>query len=158
MIRLIIIWNLVVTACLAVVLMSNRQGNLSKTQLQAGVPQPQPDVLRVRRVEIVDQQGRLTAVLGQQSELSTGGLSLLDSAGRKVVVLALNDRGYGTLYFGSKQMDGKVSVGYFAGGDQAVPLSEEDPLGGWGIRVIKPEQGSQVFGVQGDGQPIPTSR
>jgi hypothetical protein len=159
MIRLVLIWNAVLTVLLAVLLLNNRHDRLDKTPLQAGVPQT--DVLRARRVEIVDHEGRLTAVLGRGSGSAApaAGLTLFDPSGREAVVLALNDRGYGTLYFASKQNLGKVSVGYFTGSDQVAPLSEEDPGGGWGVRVLRPGlEAPQVFGVQGDGRPIPTSR
>lgn len=156
MIRLLITWNIVITTLLAVLLLSNRHVGSTKTPLQTGVTQP--DVLRVRRVEIVDQQGRLTMVLGQQSERGRKGLFLLDPDGREAVELGLNDRGYGTLYFQSKQMDAKVSVGYFTENDEVVPLSQEDPGGAWGIRVLRPNlKVPQVFGVQVDDRPIPTS-
>ena len=154
--RLIVVWNVVITILLAVLLVSNRHDHLSKTQPQVGVSQT--DILRVRRVEVVDQQGRLTAILGQVSEHSAGGLSLFHPDGRKAVALELNDRGYGTLYLGSKQTESKVLVGYFSGSDTDVPLSEEDPRGGWGMLVRRPNLNApQVFGVQTDGRPIPTS-
>jgi hypothetical protein len=156
MIRLVLLWNAVLTVLVAVLLVSNRHGRLEKT-LQAS--SPEASVLRARRVEIVDQKGRVTAELGEISDNSgIAGLSLLDSHGRKAVTLALDNRGYGMLYFQSKHTEAKVTVGYFTGNDEAVPLSEEDPEGMWGIRVLRPGfEAPQVFGVQGDGRPIPTS-
>lgn len=158
MIRFVVIWNLIVTSLLAFLLLSG-YGISKKMPLQTGAPQA--DVLRARRVEVVDRNGRLTAVLGESKDgyAPAEGLTLLDPGGRQAVVLALNDRGYGTLYFSSKQNLGKVSVGYFTGNDEVVPLTKEDPEGGWGIRVrrlgLEPPQ---IFGVQANGRPIPTSK
>ena len=158
MIRLLVVWNIVIMALLAVLLVSNHHDGATKTPLQAGVPQP--DVLRVRRIELVDHEGRLTAQLGESSNgfAPAEGLTLFDSNGRQAVILALNNRGYGTLSFASKQNLGKVQVGYSTGSDQVTPLSQEDPLGGWGILVRRPNlEPPQAFGVQVDGRAIPTS-
>lgn len=156
MIRLIVIWNVVMTVGLAVLLVGNHHGESSRTQLQAGVSQP--DVLRVRRIEIVDKEGRLTAVLGEDPQGIKGGLSLFDANGRRAVMLGISDRGFGGLYFQAKHTEAKVTVGYFTENDEVVPLSKEDPEGMWGIRVLRPNLAApQVFGVQMDGRPIPTS-
>jgi hypothetical protein len=159
MIRLVLIWNVVLTVLLVVLLVTNRHDRSAKPPLQAGVPQA--DVLRARRVEIVDREGRLTAMLGEGSDgyVPAEGLTLFDSLGRKAVILTLDNRGYGMLYFQGKNTMGKVTVGYFTGNDEVVPPSKEDPGGMWGIRVLRPNsEAPQVFGVQGDGRPIPTSR
>ncbi|SEB97258.1 hypothetical protein [Terriglobus roseus] len=156
MIRLVLLWNAVLTVLVVVLLVGNRHDRSAKPPLQASVPQA--DVLRARRVEVVDHEGHVTAEFGETLDGSAAGLSLFDPNGRRAVTLALNDRGYGTLFFHAKKRSGNVAVGYFTGSDQVAPLSEEDPLGGWGILVQRPAfEAPQVFGVQIDGRPIPTS-
>ena len=156
MIRILVIWNILITALLTSLLVSNRNGGLNKPPLQTGVAQA--DLVRARRIEVVDEEGRLTAVLGHDTQGLTGGLSLFDPNGRSAVKLGLNDRGYGALYFQAKHTDAKVTVGYFTGNDEAVPLSEEDPEGMWGIRVLRTGfKPPQIFGTVGDDRPISTS-
>ena len=159
MIRLILIWNAVLTVLFTILLVGYLHDRLHKTPIQAS--STQADVIRVRRIELVDRDGRLTAVLGKGPDnyFPASGLTLLDPNGRKAVMLGLNNRGYGTFFFDSKRKSGAVEIGYFTGSDQVAPLSEEDPGAGWGIRVQRPGfEAPQVFGVQGDGRPIPTSR
>ena len=156
MIRLILIWNALLTVLIAMLLVVHLHDRLHKVPIQAS--STQADVIRVRRVEVVDQEGRVTAELGETLDGSAAGLSLFDANGRRAVTLALNDRGYGALYFQSRQSYAKVSVGYFSGSDQKPPPLEEDPGGIWGIRVSRPNlEPPQVFGVLDDGRPIPTS-
>lgn len=156
--RFVVIWNVMVTSLLAILLLSHLHDRLHKTPTQAS--STQADVIRVRRVDVVDHDGHLTAVLGE----GTDGYA---SEGRAYPARCnwtegshsrLDGRGYGNLWFASKRYPGQVSVGYFRGGDQGVPLSEEDPRGAWGIRVSKNSaDSSQVFGVQVAGRPIPAS-
>ena len=160
MIRFIVVWNVVLTVLVVFLLVGNRHDRLAKLPLQAGVQQS--EVLRARRVELRDREGHLTAVLNggpDEGDIFSGvGLTLLDPHGREAVSLGLTERGYGNLHFASSRQSAKVSVGYFSGADQVAPLSEVDPGGIWGIRVLRPNSETpQVFGVLDSGPALPTS-
>lgn len=149
MIRVLAIWNIVVTVIL-IGLLTSRSG------VDAGVKAAEnAQVVRANRLEIIDQNGKTRAILGVDSPNSAPKLSLYSSEGREAAFISLNSKGYGTMYFQDKKTEGKVSVGYLWGSDTPTPPDREDPLSSWGIRV-RGNNGAQTnFGFLSNGQPIP---
>src|ERR1700709_2197538 len=77
------------------------------------------DVGRFRKVELVDSHNvvrarlDLTIVAGREvPQLSIGG-----PESRPAIVLMTNEKDEGTLFFSSRDREGKVSVGYLLGSD-----------------------------------------
>jgi hypothetical protein len=94
-------------------------------------------VVQTRTVELVDDQHRVRGTIGL---VKTAGqdepqIVLRDGHGNIAVLLSINKRGEGTLYFNSKDREGKVGLGYLWGSDTP-PTSGEDPLAAWGLRVL----------------------
>jgi hypothetical protein len=113
-----------------------------------------PEVVRTKRLEIVDRSGKVRAVAGTEENASANPkIILYDEAAREAAILTLNSKGLGTLYFQSKETEGKVAVGYLWGSD-TVPTSESDPLGSWGIRVLGPNGQQNGFGLTIGGRPL----
>jgi hypothetical protein len=77
---------------------------------------------------------------------------LRDDQGLDAVVLHLNPRGEGTLYFNSSRIrEGVVSLGYLQFDDSTAP---EDPLGGWGLKVQDSETNITSMGLKNSGKPL----
>ena len=91
------------------------------------------EVVRARRLEIMDSAGKLRAVLDSDREAEPE-LVLLDKQGHKALLMTTNNLGYATVYFQSQSTEGKVSVGYLWGSDSIEP-GVEDPLARWGVRL-----------------------
>ena len=128
MIRTVVICNAVLTVILAITVVF-----LTSTHPRE---RRNADVLRAKRVELVDNSGRVRASLGMTDRSDqTPALSLFDQNGREAVFLSVNERGYATMFFQSRQTEGKVALGYLTGSDVVIPAGEDDPLGAWGIRV-----------------------
>ena len=101
-------------------------------------------VLRVHRLELTDDNGKVRAVVGMQKGASEPEVTLLDEQGRLAATLRADKRGQATLYFSDPNdrnggtnggIEGRVSVGYLWGSDCCYKPGEYDPLGSWGIRV-----------------------
>jgi hypothetical protein len=152
MIRVLAVWNIVLTVILVVVLTSRFDVS---TKVRAA---ENAQVVRASRLEIVDQSGKTRAVLGVDGTNSGPKLSLYNNDGREAAFLMVNSQGYGTMYFQDKKTEGKVSVGYLWGSDTATPSDIEDPLSSWGIRVRGLNGAQTSFGLLNDGHPIPQSR
>ncbi|HEX7158452.1 MAG TPA: hypothetical protein VF214_05545 [Edaphobacter sp.] len=152
MIRVLAIWNIIVTTILLGVLISKSRVE-SGTRAAEAVP-----VVRANRVEIVDQNGKMRAVLGIDNSDSVPKLALYNTEGREAAFLTLNSNGYGTMYFQDKKTEGKVSVGYLWGSDTPTPSDIEDPLSSWGIRVRGINGVQTSFGLLNNDQPISQSK
>jgi hypothetical protein len=150
MIKVLAIWNIVLTAILIGVLTSKFSANSEVRAAETA------QVVRTNRLEIVDQNGKTRAVLGIDNPGSVPKLSLYSSEGREAAFLTLNSKGYGTMYFQDKKTEGKVSVGYLWGSDTPTPSDIEDPLSSWGIRVRALNGAQTSFGLLNDGQPTPS--
>lgn len=113
------------------------------------------DVVRAKKIELVDDAGRVRgefklvlASLGREEP----SLELLDDQGLQAVVLQLNHRGEGTLYFNSSRIrEGIVSLGYLQFDDMIGP---EDPMGGWGLKVQESETNITRMGLSNSGKPL----
>jgi hypothetical protein len=146
MIRFLAIWNIIITITLILVLKTVFDARASAASLESA------QIIRTTRLEILDKSGKVRAILAGDDEYSTPKFSLLNSDGRPAALIMVNQLGYGTLYFQSKDVEGKVSVGYQWGSD-SFPQNQEDPLASWGVRV-RGANGDVVtsFGVGNGGQ------
>lgn len=146
----LVVWNIGVTLALIVV--------LSLKLLPSGKVRAEgvPEVVRTNRLELVDQSGKMRAVLEiDAANSSNPKLVFYNDAGREAAFLTVNSKGYGTMYFQDKRTEGKVSVGYLWGSDTPTPPGEEDPLSSWGIRVRGINGVQTNFGLLSNGRPIP---
>jgi hypothetical protein len=105
-------------------------------------------VVQTGTIELVDDQHRVRGTIGL---VKTDGqevpqILLRDGHGNIAVLLSINERGEGTLYFNSKDKEGKVGLGYLWGSDTP-PASGEDPLGAWGLRVLGRDGRAVGFGI-----------
>lgn len=152
-IKLLIVWNAAVTIVLTAVLFilfSHR----SKVEHVSPT-----DVVRTSRLEIVDPNGKIKAVLGtEDGRSSSPKLILYNQEGREAAILTVNSNGYATMYFQDKRTDGKVSVGYLWGSDTLSSAETEDPLASWGIRVRGQNLRQTSFGLLNNGESIPQSK
>jgi hypothetical protein len=82
---------------------------------------------------------------------------LRDGHGNIAVLLNINERGEGTLYFNSKDREGKVGLGYLWGSDTP-PASGEDPLGAWGLRVMGRDGRTAAIGLGAGDVPFDATR
>jgi hypothetical protein len=142
-------WNIVVTLILVLLFAFNFR---SRSKVHA---EEAPQTIKTHRLEIVDDVGKIKAVLeADGTDRSGPKLVLFDSAGREAAILSVNSNGYGTMYFQDKRLQGKVSVGYLWGSDTPTPRNEDDPLSSWGIRIRGINGTQKSFGLLNDGQPI----
>jgi hypothetical protein len=112
------------------------------------------DVVRAKKIELVDDHGHVRGAfeLGEWDGKVVPSISLLDDQGAKAVLLQLNPRGEGTLYFSSSRVrEGIVSLGYLQSDDTDAP---EDPLGGWGLVVQDSETNRTSMGLKNSGKPF----
>lgn len=118
----------------------------------------QPDsstLIRAKSIELIDEKGNIRARLGvmkvdghEQPEVT-----LLGEDGHPSVLLSVNHRGEGTLYFNSPKTEGKVGVGYLWGSDVQFEKGE-DPLGLWGLRVLGRNGQRETVGIANNGKPV----
>jgi hypothetical protein len=122
------------------------------------VPRPvagSSDTIRGRQIELTDAKGRTRL---KMSAATIDGyerpeITMLGADGRPSVVLSVNQRGEGTLYFSSPEKEGKVALGYVWGSD-VQPKSLEDPLALWGLRVLGRNGQAQSIGIGNDGHSV----
>jgi len=144
------IWNISVTLALLLVL-TVKQSPFGKVRAEAF-----PEVIRTHRLELVDQNGKMKAVLETDAANSSNPkLVFYNDEGREATFLTINSKGYGTMYFQDKRTEGKVSVGYLWGSDTPTRPDEEDPLSSWGIRVRGINGVQTNFGLLSNGRVIP---
>lgn len=109
--------------------------------------------VRTRSIEIIDARGNSRAVVGT---MNIGGreepqITLLDPDGHPAVVLSVNAKSGGVLYFNSPDREANVAVGHLSGSDVASKLGP-DPLGIWGIKVIGRNGQAVALGIGNDGR------
>jgi hypothetical protein len=121
--------------------------------------QPAGDYLRAKRIEILDDQRRVRGVIGTTriDGREMPQVVFLDEKGRTSVLLRINERGEGTLYFSSKNTEGKVAIGYVSGSDVANSggsevTDEENSVGAWGVHVLGPDLKSLSLAYGNTGQ------
>lgn len=98
-------------------------------------------VLRVHRIEITDDAGRVRAIVGFSNGSQEPEVTLLTADQHPAASLRLDQRGQATMSFSDPNgvkghIDGRVQVGYLWGSDCCYKPGEYDPLGSWGTRVL----------------------
>ena len=146
MLKFLAVWNIIISIALILVFKTAFDARAAAASRESA------QVIRATRLEILDKTGKVRAILAGDDEYSTPKFSLLTSDGRPAALMMVNPLGYGTLYFQSKDVEGKVSVGYQWGSD-SLPQDQDDPLSSWGVRVRGPH-GDVVtsFGVRSGGE------
>jgi hypothetical protein len=113
---------------------------------QEALPAPEIGVLQAKGIQLIDDQHKVRGIIGfsQISGHQQPQILLRGEDGQTSILLTLDERGEGTLYFNSKDKEGKVGLGYLWGSD-TTSVGEEDFLGAWGLRVLG--QNGQTTGV-----------
>lgn len=113
------------------------------------------DIIRGRQIELTDAKGstRLKMSIRSIEGYEIPEITMLGADGRPSVLLSVNQRGEGTLYFSSSKKEGKVALGYIWGSDSPLDVSE-DPLGFWGVRVLGSNGQAESMGISNDGRSI----
>lgn len=122
---------------------------------------PQHDILRVKGIELVNNQGRVLGVF----ELADDGpgttrprLVLRDSNGRDSITMEVNTRGDGTLGFSSDRWnEGAVVLGHLQNADdgsESKSKQTEDKTGAWGLRVRSVDNRFTGVGFTNSGEQI----
>jgi hypothetical protein len=122
------------------------------------VPRPvagSSDIIRGRQIELTDAKGnaRIRIATTSVDGSERPEITMLGADGRPSVLLSVNQKGEGTLYFSSPEKEGKVALGYVWGSD-VQPKSSEDPLALWGLRVLGRNGQVQSVGIGNDGHSI----
>ena len=111
--------------------------------------------IRTRAIELIDEQGRVRATIGtvRVEGHEQPQVTLLAEDGRASVLLSVNSRGEGTLFFSSLEQEGKVALGYIWGSDSQ-PKNGQDPFGMWGVRVLGRNLQAEALGIGNDGRSV----
>jgi hypothetical protein len=120
-----------------------------------------PDVVRAKRVELIDAQGRIRGTF----ELAKAGgddvvpcLVMRDADGRDSIYLGLDLRGDGELAFPNDYWNGGALVlGHLQNvddGTQSRSKDVEDKSGAWGLRVGNKQNKFTGVGFMNSGRPI----
>ena len=116
-----------------------------------------PDVVRAKRVELIDTQGRIRGAF----ELAKDGvpdLVMRDADGRDSIYMGLDSRGDGGLGFANDYWNaGAVILGHLQNvddGTQSRSKDVEDKSGAWGLRVRSKENKFTGVGFMNSGRPI----
>lgn len=123
-----------------------------------------PDVVRAKRVELIDPNGRIRGAFELAPE--QGGdvypqLVMRDIDGRNSIEMSVRDQGYGALSFSNDHWnEGAVTLGYL-GMDTDVSMGKEKDqeraktLGRWGLLVRSPRSHAVTgIGFVNDGTPL----
>jgi hypothetical protein len=120
-----------------------------------------PDVVRAKRVELVDEQGRIRGVF----ELTKSGqdsvqprLVMRNADGSDSIEMGLDSRGDGALGFSNDYWnEGAVILGHLQNvddGTQSTTKAIEDKSGAWGLRVRSPKNKFTDVGFLNSGRPM----
>ncbi len=112
-------------------------------------------LIKVKKIELVDDHNNVRASIGlvDVSGTQQPQISLIREDGIPSVLLSVNERGEGTVYFNSPDMEGKVAVGYIWGSDVS-PINKQDPFGMWGLKVLGRDSQSEAIGIGNDGKMV----
>ena len=109
-------------------------------------------VVRTRRLEIVDDHNKARCTIDtiQVDGHEVPRLTFKDAVGRPIVILNINYNDEGTLFFNSRDKEGKIAIGYLSGSDvfsykSRSATTDGDPTGAWGINILG--TGKQTTGV-----------
>ncbi len=111
--------------------------------------------IRAERLEIVDQQGNTTFSVGEKRlGAYPSEMAFYDSTGRPAILVLVDKKGHGTMFFQSKQTEGKVAVGFLNGNDAATAPNEQQDAYGWGLQVRANDGHSLFSGLSSLDQPL----
>jgi hypothetical protein len=122
------------------------------------IPRPvegNSEVIRAKTIELTDAKGNVRVKITAKN---TNGdenpeIVMLGADGQPSVLLTTNKKGEGTLYFSTREKEGRVALGYVWGSD--VPEKNGyDPLAFWGMRVLGQHGQSEALGIGVDGRSI----
>ena len=123
--------------------------------------QPGGSRLQATGIDIVDGRHRVrcTIVMVEGPGVQVPQIVLRDEKGQDSATLTLNERGEGTLFFSSQDLEGKVGIGYLSGtdvvtGSGAEITDEKNSNGSWGVRVLGQGPHSTGLGFRNDGTVI----
>jgi hypothetical protein len=120
-----------------------------------------PDVIRTKRVELIDAQGRIRGTF----ELAKDGrdgvvprLVMRDADGRDSIEMGVDGRGDGGLAFANDYWnEGAIILGHLQNvddGTESKSKDVEDKSGAWGLRVRSKENKFTGVGFFNSGRPI----
>jgi hypothetical protein len=111
------------------------------------------DVLRVKRIELVDAKGRVGGILELESNRPgepTTRLTLRGPNGRDSIVMNVNSKGDGTISFSNPFWnEGAVTLGHLLNSDDGA-----DKNGAWGLRIRSADGRYTGIGFFDSGAPI----
>jgi hypothetical protein len=120
-----------------------------------------PEVLRAKRVELIDEQGRIrgTFELADQGHYGvTPRLIMRDADGRDSIYMGLDVRGDGGLAFANDYWNGAAMVlGHLQNvddGTESKSKDVEDKSGAWGLQVRSKQNKFTGVGFMNSGRPI----
>ncbi len=126
-----------------------------------------PDVVRAKRVELIDASGRIRGAF-QLTPTQEGdvvpGLVMSDADGREAIMMGVSRQGFGTLAFSSDHWnEGAVALGYLGKGDDVWEGEEKErekakERGIWGLEVKSPKGQYTMVGYKSDGMLLEPNR
>ncbi len=126
-----------------------------------------PDVVRAKRIELIDASGRIRGAF-QLTPTQEGdvvpGLVMSDADGRQAIMMGVSRQGFGTLAFSSDHWNaGAVALGYLGTGDDVWEGEEKErekakERGIWGLEVRSPNSQSTMVGYKSNGMLLEPNR
>jgi hypothetical protein len=120
-----------------------------------------PEVVRAKRVELIDSQGSVRATFELAKNGSDGvapHLVMRDADGRDSIEMSVDSRGNGALSFASEHWnEGAVILGHLDLVDSNRPdqqLKRVDKSGAWGLQTRSPQNKYTGVGFFNSGRPI----
>lgn len=119
------------------------------------------DVVRAKRVELVDTQGRVLGTFELVQDGHGGSvphLVMRDSSGRDSIEMGVDGRGDGALGFANDYWnEGAIILGHLQNVDDGTESKSRnipDTSGAWGLRVRSPQNSFAGIGFFNSGRPI----
>ncbi len=126
-----------------------------------------PDVVRAKRIELIDASGRIRGAF-QLTPTQEGdvvpGLVMSDADGRQAIMMGVSRQGFGTLAFSSDHWNaGAVALGYLGTGDDVWEGEEKErekakERGIWGLEVRSPNSQYTMVGYKSNGMLLEPNR
>jgi hypothetical protein len=118
-----------------------------------------PDVIRAKRVELIDRQGRIRGAFELVGD-GPGGIHLVmrDANGRDAIDMGIDGRGDGALAFSNGYWNqGAIVLGHLQNVDDGTESKSRDTpdiTGAWGLRVRSPQSKFTGVGFFNSGRPF----
>jgi hypothetical protein len=120
-----------------------------------------PDVIRAKRVELIDAQGRIRGTFGLASDGRNGVLPRLvmrGADGRDAIEMGIDGKGNGVLSFASEHWnEGALILGHLDLVDYKVAnqqIEDVDKSGAWGLQIRSPQSKYTGIGFFNSGRPL----